>query len=66
MLARGELVEANGVRRQLTNVAGRKLVCEFLETGADEHLRSLLASRVRSREGLWIPAAGDEISQLWR
>jgi hypothetical protein len=66
MLARGTPLETNCVRRQMTNVAGRTLVCEFMETGADEQLRALLASRVRSRDGLWIPAVGDEIPQLWR
>jgi ABC-type polysaccharide/polyol phosphate export permease len=56
MVARGmPLDDADDTRRRLVNVDGRPLVCEFMETGEDKHLQMLLAGRVRSRGGYWVP-----------
>jgi hypothetical protein len=41
-------------------------VCEFIDTGDDPHLRTLLAGRRRAPSGVWVPGNGAEIPQRWR
>lgn len=67
MVARGELVDSNGgTRRRLVKVGERKLLCEFVEPDGDPLLTTLLASRVRAQDGVWIPSDGAVVPDRWR
>jgi hypothetical protein len=67
MVARGESVDGgDGTRRRLVKVGGRRLVCEFVEADGDPVLTTLLASRVRAHDGVWIPADRAAVPERWR